>query len=167
MTVVSKRLDDTTLGHSPAMTAANHALELCCECLQATDTAFHLLKLAPCDPINGCAGAVRLVGQTQKLSDRVEREAECPTVANESQPFEMRPSEAPLVSPGARRTGHQADLLVVTDRLDFAACLDGQFANRQVSKVLFAHGVVLLNLQPLEGLCLQQPVGKHGTRVVR
>ncbi len=42
-----------------------------------------------------------------------------------AQPFEMRPSEARLVSPGGRRTGYQADLLVVTDRLNFAACLDG------------------------------------------
>ncbi len=162
MTVVSKRLDDATLGHSPAMTAPNHALELCCERLQATDAAFHLLKLASCDPINGCAGTVWLVRQTQKLSNCVEREAERPAVADESEAFEMWSSEAPLVSLGARRTGHQADLLVVTDRLDFAASLDGEFANRQV---LFDHSAVLLNLQLLEGLCLQQPVGKHGTRV--
>ncbi len=86
---------------------------------------LHLLKLAPCDPINGCAGTVWLVRQTQKLSNCVEREAERPAVANESQPFEMLLLEASLVASGARPIRHQADLLVVTDRLDFAACLDG------------------------------------------
>lgn len=137
MGVVGQCLDDAALGHSAAATVPNHPLELDRQCLQARDPAFYLPKLTSCDAVDGRAGAVGLVLQIQQLSDRIQREAQFPAVADEGQAFKVFLSETPLVALGAGRVRHQADLFVVADRLDFAACPGSKFANR---KILYRHG---------------------------
>ena len=129
--VIDKCFDDAALGDSPAATTPDHAFEFDCQCLQARDPAFHLLKLPPGDAVDGRAGAVGLVRQAQQLSDSIQREAQFPAVADECQSFKMLTSEAPLVALGARRIRHQADLLVVADRLDLTARLGGKLTDRK------------------------------------
>src|SRR3546814_560441 len=70
----------------------------------------HLVHLA--------AGVVAAVHQCEQSAHLVQREAELATAADEGQPFDVPGIVNALAARAARGLGHDADPLVVADRLD-------------------------------------------------
>jgi len=96
-----------------------------------------LLKLAPRELIDCIARLLRTIREAQQLADCLERKAELAAVPDEREPLYVRLPIATLVPSGTNGLGHEADLLVVADRLDLAAGCARKIAN---TDFLAGHG---------------------------
>lgn len=129
--VIAQHLDHPASFDPPAFALLDHSAQLNLERLQAGDPAFHLAQLGLRDPVGVLAGLVGGIRQAQQLADSIQRKAELPAVPDECQALHVSRPIAALVAcrSGGRR--HDADFLVVPDRLDLAAGLSCQASDRE------------------------------------
>ena len=132
--VVAQHLDDAAVGDLAAPAVRQHALQLRLQGLQPRNAVLDRLELGLGNRVDRLAGPFRLVGKAEELADRVERKAQLARVADESHALHMRILVEPLVPLRTHRRGQDADLLVVPDRLDLAARLTGDMADRVIAR---------------------------------
>ena len=119
--VVAQDLDDPTVGNAPAPALLDHPFKLATQRLKALDPLFDIAELRFRDGIRGLAGLFGLVAEAQQIAYGLQGEPQCPGVPNECKPAYVFVPKEPLVAFGTRRARQEADLLVVADRLYFAA----------------------------------------------
>ena len=72
------------------------------------------------------AGAVGIVAEIEKLADRFKGKPQLACVPDKGQAVNFRIPVAPLPAFSATRFGHQADLFIVSNGLDFCSGLLSQ-----------------------------------------
>ena len=95
--------------------------KLAAQRLKALDPLFDIAELRFRDGIRGLAGLFGLVAEAQQVAYGLQGEPQCPGVPDECKPAYVLVPKEPLVAFGTRRARQEADLLVVADRLYFAA----------------------------------------------
>lgn len=96
--VVAQDLDDPTIGDAPAPALFDHAFEFRAQCLQVRDPLFHVSQLRPCNGVYSLAGLVRLVTETQQVTDGLQGEAKGPGVPDERQAADVLVRKQSLVA---------------------------------------------------------------------
>ncbi len=141
--VVRQDFDHSALRDAPSSALGDHPLELGFQCRKSHHSEFNLAKLSMGDPVGRLANMFRAIDQTEEFLDRQQRKAEFAAVPNEGKPVNMPSFIKPLVAGRALRLGHQADLLVVADRLYLASGLAGQPTD---GEYFLLHPIYPLNL---------------------
>jgi hypothetical protein len=77
------------------------------------------------------AGAVGIITEIEKLADRFKGKPQLACVPDKGQAVNFRIPVAPLPAFGATWFGHQADLFVIPDSLNFCSGLLSQTSNCQ------------------------------------
>lgn len=119
--MIAQHLDHTAVGYRSALALREHALEFPLEGLQAGNAPPHGLQLRTGDGVCRIAGRIGVVGKAEQRADGVQRKAKLARVADELEPIDLTAVIQALIALRAPRRGQQADLLVVSDRLDLAA----------------------------------------------
>lgn len=103
--VIGQYANDFAFTDNTRPAFADHPLKLTFESGEAGNTGIHLSQLFLSDGISGGTGLLGVVGQTQKLFDRLKRKAEFSRMPNEGQAFDVRWLVNSLVSgsPGRGR----------------------------------------------------------------
>ena len=88
-------------------------------------------KLRARDSVGCDARLFGIVREAEKVTDRLEREAEVPCVADERKPFQRLASVEPLVAGAAPGLGQKPDLFVVADGRNLHSGLRPEFSDGQ------------------------------------
>jgi hypothetical protein len=127
--VVAQHVENLTIG-APSVTAfADHPLQFGAQGLEPHHPLIHVARLAARDRIGLFAGPAWVVAEVEQFPDGVQAKAQLPCMANEGQSVEFGVAILTLTAVGPPRLGHQADLLIVADRLDCRAYLSRQRSN--------------------------------------
>ena len=119
--VVAQDLDDPALGNAPAPALLDHPFKLAAQRLKALDPPFDIAELRFRYGIRGLAGLFGLIAEAQQVAYGLQGEPQCSGVPDECKPAYVFVSKESLIAFGTRRARQEADLLVVADRLYFAA----------------------------------------------
>jgi hypothetical protein len=134
MGVVAQNLDHAAVGDTPARAVINHAPKFQLQRLHPGNPPLDRIQLRARDRIDLGTGLVGAVRKTQKVADRLKREAKVAGVADKGKAILRRARVKALVPGGALGRGKKADLLVIADRGNLhsggrAKFSDGQYEN--------------------------------------
>ena len=94
--MVTQHFKNLAFCNAFAIALSNHTFQLFLEGLKTLNPLLDLAKLPPRDRVRIYAGLRWIVGQIQKLADRVERKAQLTLVSNKSEPVEILLIISPL-----------------------------------------------------------------------
>lgn len=106
VSVVGQNTDYFALSNDAHSAFANHPFQLSLESGKASNTRFDLSQLFLSNGISRRAGLLGVIGQTQKLFDRLKGEAEFARVPNERQSLDVRRFVNALISGCSGRGGN-------------------------------------------------------------
>ena len=128
--MIRQRRDDAAIADAIAMPMRQHQFEFRAQTLEHRDPAIDRVEMPARDAIGLGAFGLPLIGERQQLADGRQRKAELARMPDEYQLLPMCLPIAALPSRSSPRRGQQADILVIADRLDFAADTARQNADR-------------------------------------
>ena len=129
--MVSEHFEDTALRGVAAAAFLDHALQFRAQRFQALHPLLYEFQLSTCDFIGFVTGPIRRVRQIKQLPDRIEWKPQLSAVSDERETIELGVTISSLPAFGSAGLRHQADLLIVPDRLDFGAGPLREGANRE------------------------------------
>lgn len=127
--VIVQHLDDLAGGHPPASAFGRHPRQLCAQRLKLGDLRCNVGEVPLCDHVGFAAGTIRMIGQVEQGSDRIQVEAELTRMTNEGEAPQGDVVIEATVARRSRRRGQQPDLLVEADSRDLHAGGRGQLAD--------------------------------------
>jgi len=129
--MVAQHLDHPAIGNLAARALHDHPLQFGLQRRQPREAALHLGKLRARDGVGCDARLFGIVREAEKVTDRLEREAEVPCVADEGKPLQRLASVEPLVAGAAPGLGQKPDLFVVADGRNLHSGLPSEFSDGQ------------------------------------
>src|SRR3984893_205931 len=128
---IEESIDNWAFGHAFSTAPRRHLRHRPLESSQIPDLAANLRKVAQHQRMNFRAGIAVPIDEAEQAADFVEAEAKLPAAPHEAQSLEMvRLVNAKSAGAAAGRR-HDADLLVIADRLDVHAALLRKLPDRE------------------------------------
>ena len=87
--MVGEGFDDAAFVDAAAAATLDHAFQFKLEQSQPRDPAVHIFQMRARNCIDGGAGPVRLIGQSEQLSNSRLRESQFAALLDETQPLQM------------------------------------------------------------------------------
>ncbi len=120
--MIGEDLDDAALCNPIVRALLRHALHFGAQSDQSRDLVVDALKVFASDRVGLLAGAIRIVRESQELSDSLDLESKIAGMADEAQaPHRFVIVGAPIAV-GSRCRRKQAHALVVADRRNLHSC---------------------------------------------
>ena len=102
--------------------------------LEVADLRADDVEVVASNPFDLGASMATAIDERQQAADLFHGETKIPGAHHEVQPFHMRCSVTAMARRGARWIGHQADALVVADRLEIAAGQSREIGALQIAR---------------------------------
>ncbi len=113
--------DHGTIWNRAPIALLNHSVHRLLEAPEILDLATDFLDMSQADVSDFRAGVVPAIDELEQHPDFLERESELAGSADEAKPPHVLLRVEAMAAFAADRIGHQADALVVADRLDIAS----------------------------------------------
>ena len=113
-----QRVDDRAVRHRTSLTLGGHFLQYPSHSPQIGDLALDLAKMIQGQGLDLAAAVIAAVHQPQKTAHLFQGEPQLPTPADEGEPLEEILVIEPVAARAARRIGHEAGALIITDGFD-------------------------------------------------
>ncbi|MBB3453486.1 mannose-6-phosphate isomerase-like protein (cupin superfamily) [Rhizobium sp. BK313] len=130
--VIGKDFDHPALVDAAVAATFDHHLQFGFQCRQAAYPLLDFDQTRLGDGIGRGTGLMRIILQGKKRADRIDFEAQFPSMADESQPVQMPRLVRALITLAPVRFRKKPDAFVIADRRDLHAALPGGFADRDL-----------------------------------
>jgi hypothetical protein len=119
--LIEEGVDDGALRHGSPVALSCHLRQDALDLPEVCDLPPDLVEVADRDALDVRARVAAPIDELQERPDLVQREAELAGPADEAQPQALGFSVEPMAAVAPRSGRHQANPLVISDRLDVAA----------------------------------------------